>query len=84
MAVLTHSYQINRARSTFVNHWNEVVDRLRPRRCMLVSAGLILAGLSIPLLMTVKLLPLTLALGLVGFALSVTGGVLALILCGEL
>jgi hypothetical protein len=51
---------------------------------MVVSVGLILAGLNIPLLMAVQLLPISLVLGFVGFVLVAIGGVTALIFCGEL
>jgi hypothetical protein len=44
---------------------------------------MLLAGLGIPALMAIKLLPITLLLGFVSFALNVTGGVITLILCGE-
>jgi hypothetical protein len=40
--------------------------------------------MSIPLLMVVQLLPISLFLGFVGFALVATGGVMALIFCGEI
>ena len=55
-----------------------------PRRCMVVSVGLIFAGMSIPMLMLVLALPLSLLLGFLGFALAATGGVLSLIFCGEI
>jgi hypothetical protein len=51
---------------------------------MVVSAGLILAGLSLPTLMAVQLLPLNLLLCFAGFALVASGGILALIMDGEL
>jgi hypothetical protein len=51
---------------------------------MVISVGLILAGLSIPVLMVIHLLPATFFLGFVGFALAATGGVMALIFCGEI
>jgi len=40
--------------------------------------------LSIPVLMVLQLLSITFLLGFVGFALVATGGVLALIFCGEI
>jgi hypothetical protein len=55
-----------------------------PRRCMVVSVGMILAGLGIPALMVFKLLPVSLLLGFAGFALVAVGGVLALVYCGEI
>lgn len=58
--------------------------RLTSRRCVAIATTLILAGLSIPALMAVKLLPITLPLGFAGFALVATGGVMALVFCGEI
>jgi hypothetical protein len=61
-----------------------LVSGNKPRRCMVVSSGLVLAGLSIPLLMAVGVFPLSFVLGFLGFGLAGTGGVLLLIFCGEL
>lgn len=83
MATLTHSYKPNTARIAFVKKRDEIIENLVPRRCMVVSAGLILAGLGIPLLMVVQLLPVNFLLGFAGFALAATGGVLAFVFCGE-
>jgi hypothetical protein len=60
------------------------LEELLPRSCMVVSAGLMLAGLSLPTLMAVQLLPLNLLLCCAGFALVATGGILVLIMDGEL
>ena len=51
---------------------------------MVVSVGLILSGLGVPFLMAVGLLPITLLLGLIGLGLTATGGLMALIFCGEI
>jgi hypothetical protein len=56
----------------------------KPRRCMLVSSGLLVAGLSIPLFMAVGVLPISLLLGFVGFILTGAGGLMLLIFCGEI
>jgi hypothetical protein len=84
MATLTKTYQPKEQRVALTWKWDEFIEKLIPRRCMLVSAGLILAGLSIPALMLFHVLPATFFLGFVGFALAATGGVMALILCGEI
>ena len=84
MATLTQVYKPKLARIVFTKKLDRFVEKLMPRRCMVVSVGLILAGLIIFVLMAVQWLPLSLMLGLVGFALVVTGGVLALVFCGEL
>jgi hypothetical protein len=62
----------------------ELVTGNKPRRCMVVSTGLLLAGLGIPLLMAVGVLPISLLLGLIGFILAGAGGVSLLIFCGEI
>jgi hypothetical protein len=84
MATLTHSYKPNTVRITFVKKRDEVIENLVPRPCVVVSVGLILAGLGIPLLMAVQLLPVSFLLAFVGFALAVTGGVLVMVFCGEI
>jgi hypothetical protein len=84
MATLTQIYKPDLARITFINKRDEFIEKLIPRRCMVVSVGLILAGLSISMLMAVQLLQLSFLLGFVGFALIGTGGVLTLIYCGEI
>jgi hypothetical protein len=84
MAALSQVYTTALARRAFIKKRDEVIERLMPRRCMVVSVGLIFAGMSIPLLMLVQVLPLSLLLGFLGFALFGTGGVLALIYCGEI
>jgi hypothetical protein len=84
MAALSQVYTTALARRAFIKKRDEVIERLMPRRCMVVSVGLIFAGMSIPMLMLVQVLPLSLLLGFLGFALFGTGGVLALIYCGEI
>ncbi len=84
MATLTRSYKPNPAYIALIKKCDQVIDHLVPRRCMVVSMGLILAGLSIPMLMLLQFLPAAFLLGFVGFALTATGGVLALTLCGEI
>jgi len=84
MATLTHDYKPNVMRIVFIKKRDAIIERLMPRRCMVVSVGMIVAGLGIPALMAFKLLPLSLLLGFVGFALAAVGGVLALVYCGEL
>jgi len=84
MATLTQSYEPRLARMIFIRKRDKFIERLIPRRCMVISVGLIIAGWSIPALMAFQLLPATLFLCFVAFALVVTHGVLALILCGEI
>ena len=55
-----------------------------PSRRALVNAALIIGGISIPALMLMHILPLSLPLAFIGLALTATGCVLALVCCGEL
>ena len=84
MATLTQAYKTTLARIAYIQKRDEFIEKLIPRRCMVVSVGLIFTGMSIPLLMAVQLLPVTLLLGFVGFALTATGGAMALIFYGEI
>jgi len=84
MATLTKTYQPGTQRMALTWKLDEFIEKLIPRRCMLVSVGLILAGMSIPALMLIHLLPVTFFLGFVGFALAATGGIMALTYCGEI
>jgi hypothetical protein len=84
MATLTKTYQQRTQRVALTWKWDEFIEKHIPRRCMLVSVGLILAGMSIPALMLIHLLPVTFFLGFVGFALAATGGIMALTYCGEI
>jgi hypothetical protein len=84
MAILTRTYKPYKVLITFDIKRDEFIEKLIPRPCMVVSIGLILAGFGIPVLMIVELLPITLWLAFVGFALALTGGVMALIFCGEI
>ena len=84
MAAVTENYRPNVMRIVFVKKRDVLIERLMPRRCMVVSVGMILAGIGIPALMAFKLLPVSLFLGFAGFALVAVGGVLALVYCGEL
>ena len=84
MATLTHTYRPKLFRLSLIKKWDNFIENLLPRRCMLVSVGLILSGLSLPMLIAVGLLPATWLLAFLGFALAAIGGVLALTLCGEI
>lgn len=85
MATLTHTYhQPYPLRLAITKKADQVIEALLPRRCMVVSASLFLAGLGIPLLMVIGFLPVNLLLGLIGFGVTATGGVLILTLCGEI
>ncbi len=84
MAAVTQNYKPNVVRIVFTRKRDALIERLMPRRCMVVSVGMILAGIGVPALMAFKLLPVSLLLGFVAFVLVAVGGVLALVYCGEL
>ena len=84
MAALTQNYKTNAVRIVFTKRRDSLIERLMPRRCMVVSVGMVLAGVGIPALMIFELLPLSMFLGFMSLALIAVGGVLALVFCGEL
>ena len=85
MATYTHSYrQPYPLRLTIAKKTDSIIEALQPRRCMLVSASLLIAGLSAPILMAAGLLPINLMIGLLALGLTATGGVLSLTLSGEI
>ncbi len=85
MATLVRTYHPPHSlRLSIANKVDATIEKLVPRRCMIVSVGLILAGMGIPFLMAIGLLPLNFLLGFLGFVLAVAGGVLVLTLCGEI
>jgi len=84
MAAVTQNYKPNVMRIVFTKKRDALIERMMPRRCMVVSVGMILAGIGVPALMAFKLLPVSLLLGFVAFVLVAVGGVLALVYCGEL
>jgi uncharacterized membrane protein len=71
-------------RFVYIKKRDALIERLMPRRCMVVSVGMILAGICIPALMAMKFLPASFLLGFGSLALIAVGGVLALVYCGEL
>jgi hypothetical protein len=84
MATLTQAYAPALAHIEFTKKRDKFIEKLMPRRCMVVSVGLILAGMSIPMIMVVEEIPISLFLGFAGFALVASGGVMALIFHGEI
>ena len=52
------------------------IKHVLPRPCMIVSVGLLFAGLSIPFLMSLALIPASLFLGFLGMSITCTGIVL--------
>jgi hypothetical protein len=83
MAALIQTYKPKLERMVVVRKSPRSIKKLPVHRCVFVSVGLILAGLSIPMLMLLELLQASLTLAFVGLLLAATGGVLALIYYGE-
>jgi hypothetical protein len=85
MTTLTQTYhRPHTLQLTIAKKVDKTIEALLPRRCMVISVSLVLSGLGIPFLMVIGLLPVNLLLGFLGFALTMTGVVLALTLCGEI
>ena len=85
MTALTKNYYpLYHLRLAITKKADSVIEALIPRRCMVVSVSLLMAGLSIPLLMYLGLLPLTWVFSLLGWGLTVLGGILSLTLYGEI
>ncbi len=84
MATQVRTRKRNSMRMVLYKGLDKLPENLGIRRCTLVSLGLILAGFSIPLLMTLHLLPVTFTLSFIGLVLVATGGVIRLVFCGEL
>ena len=53
MATLTQAYGSRLAHVNFIRKRDRFIEIILPRRCMVVSVGLIIAGLSVPLLMAI-------------------------------
>jgi len=84
MTTLAQSYKQHALRFTLIKALDRLVETFIPRRRTVVSAGLLLAGLSIPALITLGGLPFSFLAGVAGLGLVAVGGVLALTSCGEI
>jgi hypothetical protein len=84
MATLTQVYKPWLTHLTIATKIDESIEKLIPRRCMVVSTAVLLGGLVAPALMAAELLPVTLLSCFVSFVLTATGITLHLIFCGEI
>jgi hypothetical protein len=84
MATLIQTYATGLDRLVVARKQESFIDRLIPRRCMVVSTGLILIGMSIPFLILCNVLPSMLILYFAGFIITLMGGIFTLIFCGEI
>ncbi len=87
MATQTLIFKPRQAHTTFTKAFiakrDDMISGLIPRPSILLSWGMILVGLCVPLLMLVGWIPVSLLLGLVGFFLIATGSILMLVFVGE-
>jgi hypothetical protein len=84
MATLSQIFTPNITRTRFIKKRDKLIEKLIPRPCMVISVGLILAGLSIPIFMIFEVIQPNLLLCFLGLGFIAVGGVMALIFCGEI
>lgn len=72
------------AHITFMKKREIFLENLSPRFCMVISSAMVLAGLGIPALILIQLLPASLLLCCVGFFLVAFGGIMWLIFYGDI
>ena len=84
MTTHTQAYKVSLVRINLSYELDEFIERIIPRRPMVIAVGVMFSGLCIPALMAIQVLPLTFLLGFGGFALTATGSVLALIFSGDI
>ncbi len=85
MAAMTQKYKLRIMRyAVVVEEADRPYRKALVRRCMLISVGLILAGMGTVVLMVLNLLPVTFLTAFLGLALAGSGGMLALYYCGEI
>jgi hypothetical protein len=84
MATLTKTYKAQPAPLAVPRKASSSFRTPLPRRCMVVSVGLLLAGMGVVGLMVLQLLPVTFLTAFAGFTLTAAGGVCMLIFCGEI
>ena len=78
MATLTQIYKPRLVRVVLTNKLDDLIIFLMPRRCMLASATIMLAGLCIPILMTLGILAVKLLFIFISLALLAIGSLLLL------
>lgn len=54
------------------------------RPCMLLSVGMIIAGMGFVFLMVLGIMPVNFLTAFLGFALTASGGTMSLIFCGDI
>ena len=84
MTTIAHTNKLQVAHMDYVQKRDQMVEKLLVRPCMMFSVGLVLVGLSIPILMAAEFLPLSLGFCFLSLVLIAGGGISAFILYGEL
>lgn len=84
MATLAQVSLPKLARIAFRKKRDNFLENLAPRFCMVISSGMILAGMGIPALILIQILPASLLLCYAGLALVAFGGIMWLCFYGDL
>ncbi len=83
MAAIIKRQNIITIQNTYTQNRYDFRRFIYPRLCMLISVGLILVGISLPILMVLQMIPGNLLINFLGFGLVSIGSILTLIKCGE-
>lgn len=83
MAVIVKRQNLMTIQNTYTQNRYDFRRFMHPRLCMLISVGLILVGISLPILMVLQVVPANLILSFLGFGMVSTGSTLTLIKWGE-
>jgi hypothetical protein len=83
MAAILKRQNIITIQNTYTQNRYDFRRFMHPRLCMLISVGLILVGISFPILMSLQVIPGNLVNNFLGFGLVSIGSILTLIKCGE-
>jgi cytochrome c biogenesis protein CcdA len=84
MATLAQASLPKLARIALRKKRDNFLENLAPRFCMVISTGIILAGLGIPALILIQILPASLLLCIAGLTLVAFGGTMWLTFYGDL
>ncbi|PKO05482.1 MAG: hypothetical protein CVU41_12700 [Chloroflexi bacterium HGW-Chloroflexi-3] len=83
MAALVNKQNLLSIQNSYTQNKYDFRRFMHPRLCMLISVGLILVGISLPILMVLQMIPGNLIINFLGFGMVSTGSILTLIKCGE-
>lgn len=83
MAAIVKSQNLMTIQNIYTQNRYDFRRFMHPRLSMLISVGLILIGISLPILMVLQMIPASLLNNFLGFGLVSIGSILTLIKCGE-